>query len=217
MEALEQHRVKVINDSPTVKWNMHKSYLKALQATGVRMAKTIWVDKGSNADIVSLMEEELKAKKVVIKPCVAATAYQTFLMDAMRPDQARFAELVSSHDLLVQEFIEEVQTMGEWSLIFFEGEFSHAVVKKPKANDFRVQNDFGGTYSVAIPSEGIIKQAGKVINTLHHRVTYARVDGVMSGENLLLMELELIEPSLFLSTDILAPERFAQSIQNCLS
>jgi len=206
----------VINDIPTVKWNMHKSYLKELQAKGAHMAKTIWVDRGSRADVCALAEA-LKAKRMVAKPCVAATAYETFVMDAIHPDQTRFDELISNHDLIVQEFIEEVQTLGEWSLIFFDGKFSHAVIKKPKADDFRVQNDFGGTYSQANPPEKILKQASEVIKALPQRLAYARVDGVMSGDNFLLMELELIEPALFLSVDFLAPKRLSEAIQNSLS
>lgn len=108
--------------------------------------------------------------------------------------------------------MQEVHTKGEWSLIFFDGEFSHAVLKTPKAGDFRVQEDFGGAQSGQKPPKHLVNQAKNVLNAVQANCVYARVDGIEIDEKLILMELELIEPTLFLQAHPKVPTRFAEAI-----
>jgi len=120
----------------------------------------------------------------------------------------------------VQRFIPQVVGDGEWSFVFIDGAFSHAALKRPAAGDFRVQREHGGTAEALTPAPALLDDARAVLArlpqpTLRHaqgRLLYARVDGCALAGRLLLMELELIEPALFLSADPRAPERLAEAI-----
>jgi hypothetical protein len=109
-----------------------------------------------------------------------------------------------------------IATEGEWSLIFFAGTFSHAVIKRPKPGDFRVQNDFGGTAQLADPPAHVLESAVSVVGAVDSAL-YARVDGVVEEGHFRLMELELIEPMLFLADHSQAPRRFAAAISDALA
>ncbi len=117
--------------------------------------------------------------------------------------------------VMVQKFMRGI-TEGEWSVIFFAGTFSHAVLKKPKAGDFRVQTDFGGSSNLADPPPHILESASRALRAVDPTI-YARVDGVVDAGRFLLMELELIEPALFLADHPAAPSRFADAIANALA
>jgi hypothetical protein len=145
---------------------------------------------------------------------VSATAYRTVVTSADDTNEAQALadDLLRGPGVMVQEFMEEVSTRGEWSLVFFSGQFSHAVVKTPKAGDFRVQHDFGGSEHSAQPPDSVIQAASRAIAAVESVPLYARVDGVESGGQFLLMELELIEPVLFLKLAEGAADRFAEVI-----
>ena len=118
---------------------------------------------------------------------------------------------------MVQPFVPEIESDGEWSLQFFSGEFSHAVLKRASAGDFRVQREFGGTHeTVTLPTAAILAQAEQALRSAPGTSVYARVDGVILGGDLVVTELELLEPSLFLDADSSAPGRFAAAIQTAL-
>jgi hypothetical protein len=157
---------------------------------------------------------ELGWSKAVIKPRVSATAHRAMLVSVEDSDdaQALLDELVGDSGGLVQQFIDTVQTRGEWSLLFFAAKFSHAVIKTPKAGDFRVQHDFGGSEQRAEPPDFVLQAARRVISAVEGVPLYARVDGVECDGQFLLMELELIEPALFLEMSPTAPDGFASAI-----
>jgi glutathione synthase/RimK-type ligase-like ATP-grasp enzyme len=150
----------------------------------------------------------------VVKPLVSASAWRTFVTETGTAvvDERAWRELLGGSDGMVQEFIPEVQTAGEWSLIFFGGAFSHAVLKRPRAGDFRVQAELGGTAVLAEPPGALLDGARKVLALVEEPLLFARVDGVERNGGFLLMELELIEPQLFLGADVGAPARFADAI-----
>lgn len=112
---------------------------------------------------------------------------------------------------MVQQFAPEILSPGEGSLVFLRGEYSHAVVKSPTPGDFRVQWQFGGTAKVAEPSRRLTDAARRVFAALPELPLYARVDGTEDGESFVLMEVELIEPVLFLGHGGAAP-RLAEAI-----
>ena len=130
----------------------------------------------------------------VVKPAVSATAHRTLLFD---------------YDVLIQPYVPEIEA-GELSLVFLGRAFSHAVRKRPRPGEFRVQPDFGGSVERAEVSAELIAQAERIAATLGDAWLYARVDGVVRDGRLLLMELEATEPSLFL--DDVSAERFADAI-----
>jgi hypothetical protein len=111
--------------------------------------------------------------------------------------------------------MDEIRHEGEWSLMFFGGKFSHAVLKTPLPGDFRVQSDFGGKSRSAEPPAFVLECAVRAVQAVTPTL-YARVDGVVNQAQFRIMELELIEPALFLSSHPAAPERFADAIANAL-
>src|SRR6202008_3272532 len=125
-----------------------------------------------------------------VKPTVSATAHGTRLV-------AGDTDEILRGPAMVQKFMPEIQTQGESSLIFFQGEFSHAICKLPATGDFRVQTQFGGSVREAVPSRSLIDAATGVLREIEYQPLYARVDGLEREGKFVLMELELIEPILF--------------------
>ena len=201
------------NPPRIVEWNLHKTYLRDLQAQGVTVPETVWLEKGANEDLASILQEQ-DWPIAVVKPTISATAFNTFgtSRESAHRNQRAFDEALSVSGMMVQRFIREVLTSGEWSLLFFNNKFSHAVIKLPKAGDFRVQEDFGGSSEAAIPPPQLIEDAAHVLSLIDEPLLFARVDGVEIDGRLCLMELELIEPFLFLGYDRTAPQRFAEAI-----
>ena len=136
-------------------------------------------------------------RDVIVKPAVSASAHQTHLLRG---------------DVIVQEFVHEIVDDGEWSLVFFDRKFSHAAKKTPKSGDFRVQEEHGGSSTPMIASPAMIAEAERIIACVEGELLYARVDVVDRPAGVTLMELELIEPWLFLMTEPGATQRFAEAI-----
>jgi glutathione synthase/RimK-type ligase-like ATP-grasp enzyme len=128
------------------------------------------------------------------------------------PGPARLAEQLAAGEVLVQPFLPEVASAGEWSLIFFGSDYSHAVRKRPRGGDFRVQEHLGGSTGPAEPGPGLVRQARAAVAAVGQPLLYARVDGVERGGRLLVTELEVTEPSLYLAHGRGAAERFAEAI-----
>ncbi|MCG8532793.1 MAG: hypothetical protein MI749_19350, partial [Desulfovibrionales bacterium] len=159
---------------------------------------------------------KLGEEKLVIKPRVSASAEDTFVIGCDR-DLDRVARLFRNREWMVQAFMGAVIDEGEFSLFYFNGVLSHVVLKQPHPGDFRVQEEYGGQTLWVKDVEPDLVTAGQgVMNGLDASPLYARVDMVRGDGEFLLMELELIEPSLFLSVDPGAPERFARAIDHRL-
>lgn len=187
------------NPRAVVEGNLHKRYLLDLPDS----VPSVLLQPG---DSIAAVLAERGWRRAVVKPAVSATAFRTSVIG-----EGAAAPGIATEEVLVQPFVDEVVQDGEWSLIFL-GEFSHAVLKRPAAGDFRVQSDFGGSAVVAGPEPHIIEQARAIVARIRSPWLYARVDGVVRDGRLLLMELELTEPSLFLDRHPLAPQRFAAAI-----
>jgi len=214
LDRLKEQQVVLWNPAEIMHWNMDKKYLRDLAAKGVTIPPTIWIETESSADLFSLLNEN-RFEQAVIKPMISATAYQTYRTSpaTARADQARLDEILRHSGVMLQKFVDEITTAGEWSLLFFAGKFSHAVLKRPRDGDFRVQADFGGTYHQLPPPPELIKQAEAILHLIDQPLLYARVDGVDINGQFTLIELELIEPQLFLQMAAAAPRRFAEAIQ----
>jgi hypothetical protein len=213
LDRLEREEVPLWNPAAVVRANVDKGYLVDLATAGVPVVPTVRVQKGSAADLAAILEERGWADAVV-KPAVSASAFRTWRTSRAlaAAEQSTFEELLAVSAALVQPFLPEIQTRGEWSIIFLGGEYSHAVLKRPRTGDFRVQEHLGGSSEPEAPGTGLIAQARAVVERISGPWLYARVDGVETDAGLLLMELELTEPSLFLGTDREAPARFAEAI-----
>jgi len=213
IKRLEEEKVSVWNPTSIVRWNMEKTYLRELAARGVAIPKTEWLEVGDATPLLEIMQRN-GFEHAVIKPTISATAHMTFRtsLATAQHDQAGLDEVLRFSGAMIQEFVAEIVTKGEWSLIFFDKKFSHAVLKQPRADDFRVQHDFGGTARLASPPAALIAQAQRLVGMIASPLLYARVDGVEREGRLLLIELELIEPQLFLSFSSAARLRFAEAI-----
>src|SRR5882724_10294435 len=176
IDRMEKEKVKMFNPLNIARWNLHKGYLQELESKGVPLPETIFLSKGSNVDFASVMHER-NWRKAVVKPAISATAFNTFLVSKEEADkhQQKLESLLSQSDMLIQKFMSEIQEEGEWSLIFFDKKFSHAVIKRPVEKDFRVQHDFGGTATQIEPPSVLLKQAEKIIDLIKEPLLYARV------------------------------------------
>lgn len=216
----ERGSVPLLNPPSVVRWNADKRYLRALAVRGVGIVPTRFVEPGEAATLAEILEVE-GWDAAVAKPAVSAGSHETWRTSraAAAGDQARFAALVADAAVLVQPFVREIEEDGEWSLLFFAGAFSHAVRKRPARGDFRVQAQFGGVSTAEAPptcavdaAARVVSEAAAVCGIAPASLAYARVDGCMVSGAFALMELELIEPSLFFAQHPPAAEHCAQAI-----
>ncbi len=214
LQLLEEKRVNVWNPVETIRWNMHKAYLEELKKKGVPIVPTVFVEKGSGANLKDILEEQ-EWWKAVVKPCVSLGAFHTWQTDmaTVEQQQVAFEALVAERDVMIQLFMPEIQTVGEWSLMFFGGEFSHAVLKSNPTGDFRIQEHHGGLNHVMQVPNSFVSQASDILQAVDLPHHYARIDVLERAGKLFLMELELIEPSLFFGLAEEGVKRFGEGIK----
>jgi glutathione synthase/RimK-type ligase-like ATP-grasp enzyme len=213
LDRMEKEGIPLWNPVQLVRGNVDKAYLGEFAAAGLPVIPTAGLERGAAVDLAGLLDER-GWTDAVIKPSISGGAFRTrrISRDEAAAVQAELDELLATSGVLIQPFLPEIQTAGEWSLIFLGGEYSHAALKRPRAGDFRVQEHLGGSAEAARPTPALIEQARAVVASISGPWIYARVDGVEIDGAFLLMELELTEPSLFLATDPRAPARFAEAI-----
>lgn len=217
--------VPIWNSPPVLRWSSRKTYLHDLEIGGVRTVPTVWLlaenPRAKPASLATIMTDT-GWERAVVKPIISASAHQTWsvTLDEAREDaaewDARLRALIARPGAMVQPFVQEVESDGEWSLQFFGGAFSHAVRKYAALGDFRVTREWGGWHEVVTPPPNVIHQAERALRVAPGASVYARVDGVIQGGDLVVTELELLEPSLFLDAEPAAPMRFAQAIAHVL-
>lgn len=190
-------QTELFNRFDVLKWNADKSYLEDLMKEGAPTIPSITVERATENQVRKAMEK-LGADKVVIKPVVGGGAWRQALYCKTDPFPSK--DELPPHAALVQPFLKSVQTEGEFSFLYFGGQFSHALVKRPNSGDYRVQSSYGGREETYTPSKEERAQARAVLDVLDYTPLYARVD-LIRGDNgqLLLIELEMIEPYLYLS------------------
>jgi glutathione synthase/RimK-type ligase-like ATP-grasp enzyme len=207
----------VWNPPAVLRWNMEKTYLRDLERAGVPVVPTEWLGQGTKPDLGGLLAERgwLDA---VVKPVISAAATRTWRVShATAPDvDAQLSESLIAGDVMVQPFVPEIQTRGEWSLMFIDGDFSHAVRKMPTEGDFRVQTGFGGRSTTGDPDAAVVCAAQRVLNAAPSSWLYARVDGIETDAGFVLLELEMLEPALFFSHTLSGAARFADAIMSRL-
>jgi glutathione synthase/RimK-type ligase-like ATP-grasp enzyme len=205
--------VPLWNPAPVIVWNTHKQYLVDLAARGVPTVPTRVLAAGSHRLLADVLEET-GWEDVVLKAAVAQTGRYLMRVDVASRDagQRHLDRLLRSEDMLVQPFQPGVTREGETSLVFLDGMFSHAVRKRPAHGDFRVHDDFDGTVEQVAPDEAQLAIACEAVRALDHPLLYARVDLVPGTDGPVVMELELVEPDLFLRTADGAAERMAEAV-----
>jgi glutathione synthase/RimK-type ligase-like ATP-grasp enzyme len=194
-----QKLLTFINSPEIIYWNLDKHYLKELNSKGVNIPNTLFIEPGENITLEQLFNSK-NWDKAIIKPAIGGAARETYLIDSNSLDEyeSTFQSLISNEAMLFQEFQKNIQFSGEISLIMIGGKYTHAVLKKAKADDFRVQDDFGGSVEVYTPSQNEIDFAEKALTACPNQPLYARVDLFYDNtDQLSLGELELIEPELW--------------------
>jgi hypothetical protein len=227
LRRIDESRALLCNPLALMRWNMRKTYLRDLERNGVQVLPTQWGTTPSAADLLAHLDG-LACDEAVIKPVVGANADHAWRVrrDATAAELEQVAGVYQGRDYLIQPFVEAVVAEGEFSLIYFDGEFSHAILKTPKPGDFRVQEEHGGLIRARQPEPRLLDEGVRVLAAMSAVTAgaaggaasgspplYARADFVRTTDDAFaVMELELIEPSLYFRMDAASPERFARAV-----
>lgn len=201
--------VPLYNPCGTLLWNAHKRYLLDLEARGCATVPTLWLDHVDEAACRAAFDT-LEATRLVIKPQVGAGAWRQVML--ARGDAWPDAAQLPPGAAMVQPFMPAIVSEGEYSFLFFNRRYSHAVRKRAAPGDYRIQSSFGGQDEPVVPSSSDIAAAEQVLDAVAGPLLYARVDMVRDNVGMLrLMELELIEPFLYPLHEPAMGHRFADA------
>ena len=209
LERIDASSARLANDLALMKWNLDKRYLRDLDGRGVAIVPTrwreVWDDAAADGAFAAFGVEE-----IVVKPVVAAGARDTFRLTRNALDLQRdtLARLFAHRAHMIQPFVTSVVTAGEYSLFYFGGALSHTIVKRPRPGDFRVQEEHGGILSRHTPDAALAAAGATALAALGAPPLYARADFVLWQDRPVMIEFELVEPSLYLDCDADAPARF---------
>ena len=213
LERIERSAARLENRLGLVRWNIDKTYLRDLASRGLPIVPTIW-GRGLRVGRLPMLFDDLDVAEIVVKPTIGAGADDTFRLTATT-DVATLTALEAAfrdRAYMAQPFVRSVTEEGEYSLFFFGGAYSHTILKTPKTDDFRVQEEHGGIIRAVEPEPALRALAHDVMDALAPQPLQARVDLVrIEHGRFALMELELVEPSLYFRMDAAAPARFAHT------
>lgn len=212
--AKVERETTLLNSSKLLYWNIDKHYLQDLHDQGIHIPATVFLEKASTETLVDAV---IKTgwNEVVLKPVISGASRHTyrFLASEAMNYESIFQELIEKESLMIQEYQHNITTKGEVALVFFGTEFSHAILKKAKPGDFRVQDDFGGTVHDYVPNEEMIEFSKTAISKCPEAPVYARVDLIWDNDdNYAVSELELIEPELWFRKSTKAADLFSAVI-----
>jgi glutathione synthase/RimK-type ligase-like ATP-grasp enzyme len=207
----EEDRVRLQNPATVLRWNSDKAYLATLEARGAPVVPTRFVER-LTPEAMEAAAAEFGTEKLVAKPRISSTAWQT-----IRWSLGQGLEGGPEAAAMIQPYLPEIERAGEVSMIFFGGAFSHAIAKRPQPGDFRVQPEFDGIIRPYAPAVAEHEAARRILDAVEEPLLYARVDLVrgLSGEPSLI-ELELIEPDLYLRYEAEAGARFAAAVKELI-
>ena len=208
LDRLEAQGAKVRNPIPLLRWNSDKRYLAELYERGIPVVPTEVAEALDERSLIAI-RSHFRCSDLVVKPPISASAHNTF---RIRPGDS-IPDAVRGQRMMVQPWLESITTTGEWSLLFFAGKLSHAVSKVPIPGEFRVQPEYGGIITRCDPPAGAEEVAKAALAAAPAPALYARVDLVVgNGGNLQVIELELIEPALWLDQAPEAASGFAHAV-----
>lgn len=220
---ITKHDTVLINPLSLMQWNISKRYLQILQTQGITIIPSVFFDSVAISDIYAQFAY-FDTQEIIIKPLISANSDNTFRLDHtnLMAQAGPLSNIFSTTPCVIQPFLDSVINEGEYSLFYFNGEYSHTIRKVPKSGDFRVQEEHGGELITVIPDELQLSAAAKVLAALPEKSLYARVDLIRNPraqkEDIWqLMEVELIEPSLYFNMDEASPKRFVQATLNYLA
>ncbi len=215
LKEIEDAGTALANPLPMVRWNLNKTYLRELASAGLSVVQTQWIDVLEQGAFDRAFEQ-FACQEMVLKPQLGASAKDTFRLgpSGLSPE---ILGLYAGRPCMLQPFLAQVVSEGEYSLFYFSGQLSHTINKRPAAGDFRVQEEHGGLPSALEPEPGMCRLAQQVLDFLPQMPLYGRVDMVRSSSGFALMELELVEPSLYLRLADHAPLALARAIDHWLA
>lgn len=209
----------LLNSEAIIRWNIDKHYLLDLEKNGVHIAESHFIEKNANVTLAQL-HDILNWNDTVLKPCISGAARHTYKLNSenLNAHEAIFQELIQNEALMLQPFQHNIVSQGEVSMMVFNGVFTHAILKKAKPGDFRVQDDFGGSIQNYKPTENEINFAETSVRTCPELPIYARVDIFEDNDGkIALSELELIEPELWFRYNKSAALALARGVKEKLS
>ena len=215
LESIDSSGARLENSLELVRWNMQKTYLRDIASKGTCIAPTLWQEEGVDTNQVNSFFDQLETEEIIIKPIIGASAGHAFRLHRSQSNTKIpvLEKIFGRRAYMVQPFMPKIIEEGEFSLIYFEGMHSHTILKTPKTNDFRVQEEHGGNIRPVIAEPELLHSSQHVIDSLPQIPLYARADFVRTEQNTFaLMELELIEPALYFRMDADSPMRFAHAL-----
>jgi glutathione synthase/RimK-type ligase-like ATP-grasp enzyme len=208
----EEAGLRVLNLPSVMRWNADKKYLGRLGQRGVPVTPTIFTDKLS-LDGLADAARRFGTDRLIAKPQVSALAWQT-----IRWSPGQEIDDGPTGPAMIQPYLPAVEESGEVSLIYLAGAFSHAIRKRPRPGDFRVQPEYGAAIGPHEAAPDELEAAEAALGAVDEPLLYARVDLVRDLQGRpVLMELELVEPDLYLRFDPAAPARFADAVEKALA
>ncbi len=210
LRKIEASNARLENNVQLVEWNLNKSYLIELESNAIEIVPTMW-KKTWQPNEIDCYFDYYNTQQIIIKPVISANADNTYWLkkDSFHQHLSAMEKSFSSIDHMVQPFMPAITDEGEFSLFYFAGEYSHCILKTPSKDDFRVQEEHGSSLKLVKPEENLLAHANKVQQQLKPEPLYSRVDLVRTDSGFALMEVELIEPSLYFNMDPASPLRFA--------
>lgn len=209
---IDQSSAFLENSLELVNWNINKTYLRDLENQGIEIVPTLWRKHFDPVEWPDFFEE-LASDEIIIKPTISAGADDTFRIQESEKEEfsKKLSSIFNNRPFMVQPFMDNIISEGEFSVFFFGDTYSHTILKTPKAKDFRVQEEHGGRLKTVEPEGELLQSARDLLNVISPLPLYSRLDYVRTENNTFaLMELELIEPSLYFNMDPKSPQRFAE-------
>jgi hypothetical protein len=218
LQHIEKLGIPLYNPLDTVRWNSKKTYLSDLKERGINVIETIFGNSSQIKNLAEIMKEN-NWHACVVKPVISAAAYKTFFIKLHDAQEFDFSAHFSPNEFfLIQPFAQEIIDEGEWSFIFFDKKFSHAMLSKPKQWDFRVQFFHGGRLLPVKPEPWMVQEAQRILQAApFEKILYARVDAIKRDNKLFVMELEMIEPYLYFDYYPDSAKTFVKTIKQYLA
>ena len=213
LDEIDQSRAILVNDLALAHWSLSKTYLRDLESRGIDIVPSLWYARINDGDIERAFDTH-GVDRIIVKPVISTNAKNTYLLtrDRARALADELRDVYAARPFVVQPFLSNIQVEGEYSLFYFGHDFSHAIQKVPKPHDSRVQEEYGARITSVQPEPRLLDAGNRVMRLVQPEPAYARIDFIRGPDDrFLVMELELIEPSMYLRMDAKAPARFAEA------
>lgn len=212
LQRIQASSAQLLNSLKIVEWNINKSYLKDLQNQGINIVPSLWFDSFTLSELQAGFTH-FDTPQIVLKPLISANADHTYRLtpEDLNQQADELQAVFARREFMLQPFMTGIVDEGEYSLFYFAGHYSHSILKQPGSGDFRVQEEHGGRLSCVEPCEELLTTARHCLAALPADVLYARIDLVRYKNEFAVMEVELIEPSLYFNMDPESPQRFVDA------